>query len=180
MGTTKCGRYPSTQGGRRIVSDYALVHSEEGDFKWRNPRDVRKNGPGTNTIRLANGGHGDKGMRLLEKYHIEYQVVKTYPNGVRVGWVPDHANSKKRHDQQGQSWFPKSWTAKDIRRAGEHVAGLRCNRNAANGVKIFGVYKGVLVGVVRTNGMIATIFPVCNQSNRRKMKPKRRKTKRNV
>ncbi len=32
---------------------------------------------------------------------------------------------------------------KDIRRAGEHVAGLKKNRHIPNGKTIWGVYKGV-------------------------------------
>ena len=35
---------------------------------------------------------------LLDKYGIEYHVVKTYPNGVRVGYVPWH---KKPDKQKG-------------------------------------------------------------------------------
>ena len=59
----------------------------------------------------------------------------------------------------GQSWFPVNWTPKDIRRAGEHVAGLRKNRHVPDGKISYGMYKGVRVGVIRTNGRIATIFP---------------------
>ena len=66
-----------------------------------------------------------------------------------------------------EAWFPKSWTDKDIRRAGEHVAGLKGNRRVADGRKIYGFYKGVRVGVIRTNGKIATVFPDSNQNKRR-------------
>ena len=106
-------------------------------------------------------------MDLLDKYGIEYHVVKTYPNGVRVGYIPRHMQRSKR-DKIGQAWFPRSWTDKDIRRAGEHVAGLKINRHIADGKKIFGVYKGVRVGVIRTYGKIATIFPDSDQSSVRK------------
>ncbi len=161
MGTTKSGRYLSTKGSRRSVSDFALVHSNEGDFGWK---DVHRNGNPAKQIRLANGGHGQKGMDLLDKYGIEYHVVKTFSNGVRVGYVPDHKQKRKRSGT-GQAWFPKSWTAKDIKRAGEHVAGLKANRKVKDGSTMYGVYKGVRVGVKRTNGNLSTIFPDSNQSS---------------
>lgn len=72
-----------------------------------------------------------------------------------------------------QSWFPKSWKEKDIRRAGEHVAGLKGNRKIQDGVRVYGVYKGVRVGIIRTNGKIATVFLDSDQSSvlkRRKRK----------
>ena len=113
-------------------------------------------------MRLVSGGHGQKGMDLLDKYGIKYNIVKTYSNGVRVGNIPDHKNRSKQFGT-GQAWFPKSWTEKDIRRAGEHVAGLRPNRHIPDGKSIFGVYKGVRVGVKRTYGKIASVFPDSHQ-----------------
>ncbi|MEG0472281.1 MAG: EndoU domain-containing protein [Solibacillus sp.] len=110
-------------------------------------------------------------VQLLDKYGIKYNIVKTYPNGVRVGNVPNHKERSKK-EGIGQSWFPKSWSDKDIRRAGEHVAGLKGNRHIPDGKTIYGVYKGVRIGVKRTNGKIATVFPDSNQSSviRRKHK----------
>jgi hypothetical protein len=160
MGTTRSGRYMNTKGSGRSVSDFALVHSNEGDFKRKQ---IRINGKPAIELRLANGGHGQDGMDLLDKYGIEYNIVKTYPNGVRIGNVPNHKERYKRSNI-GQSWFPKSWTEKDIRHAGEHVAGLKSNRHVADGIKVYGVYKGVRVGIIRTNGKISTIFPDSNQS----------------
>lgn len=163
MGTSKCGRYLNTNGSGRSVSDFALVHSNEGVFVWKQ---IHRNGKPAKQIRLAGGGHGQKGVELLDKYHIKYNITKTWTNGVRVGNIPDHKSSNKRKGM-GQAWFPSSWTAKDIRHAGEHVAGLKGNRRVADGKKIFGVYKGVRVGVIRTNGKIATVFPDSNQNKRR-------------
>ena len=168
MGTTKSGRYLNTRGSGRSVSDFALVHSNEGDFVRKQ---IRVSGKPAIQLRLGNGGHGQKGMELLDKYGIAYFIEKTYPNGVRVGYVPDHKRPNKRKSMS-QTWFPKSWTENDIKRAGEHVSGLRKNRHVSNGVTVFGVYKGVRVGVIRTNGKIATIFPDANQTSviRRKKK----------
>lgn len=168
MGTSKKGRYLNAEGTGRSVSDFALVHSSEGAFTRSQ---TRINGKTVIKLRLTNGGHGQKGMNLLDKYGIKYNIVKTYPNGVRVGNVPNHMNKFKR-EGRGQAWFPSSWTEKDIRRAGEHVAELKRNRNVPDGETIYGVYKGVRVGVKRTNGKIATVFPDINQSSvtRRKRK----------
>ncbi len=161
MGTTKSGRYLSTKGSRRSVSDFALVHSNEGDFI---KKQIRIDGKPAIKLRLGNGGHGQDGMDLLDKYNIKYNITKTWSNGVRVGNVPNHKN-KMKAKRNMQSWFPKSWTAKDIKRAGEHFAGLKHNRRTPDGKPVYGVYKGVKVGVIRTKGRIATIFPDVDQSS---------------
>ena len=161
MGTGKCGRYLNTKGSGRSVSDFALVHSSEGTFTYNNK---------TGKInRLKSGGHGQEGMDILDKQGIKYNIVKTFPNGVRVGNVPNHYNKTKKSGI-GQSWFPKSWTNKDIRRAGEHVAGLKSNLRVSDGKTIFGTYKGVRVGVIRTHGKPATVFPDSNQPRTRRKK----------
>lgn len=160
MGTSKSGRYLNTYGTGRSVSDFALVHSNEGAFT---KTQIRINGKPAVALRLKTGGHGQRGMDLLDKYGIRYKIEKTYPNGIRVGCVLDHSNPRKR-SSMSQSWFPKSWSEKDIRRAGEHVAGLKQNRHIPDGKKVYGTYKGVRVGIIRTNGKIATVFPDSDQS----------------
>lgn len=163
MGTGKKGRYLNSKGSGRTVSVFALIHSSEGTFTYNNQ---------TGKIsKLKSGGHGQKGMDLLDKAGIKYNVVKTYPNGVRVGNIPEHKDRSKRSGT-GQSWFPKSWTDKDIKRAGEQAAGLKSNRHVPDGKIVYGTYKGVRVGVIRTNGKIATVFPDSDQSSviRRKHK----------
>ena len=170
MGTGKSGRYLNTRGSGRTVSDFAVVHSQEGRFV---KTQVKVNGKVQFKPRLAAGGHGQAGMDLLDKYGIKYNIVKTYPNGVRVGNVPWH----KKPDKQkgiGQSWFPSSWSEKDIKRAGSHVAGLKGNRHIPDGVIVYGTYKGVRVGIIRTNGKISTVFPDSNQTS---VLSKRRKRK---
>lgn len=68
--------------------------------------------------------------------------------------------------------FSESRILKDVRRAGEHVAGLKGNRHIPDGKAVFGIYKGVRVGIKRTHGKIATVFPDSDQSSviRRKRK----------
>lgn len=170
MGTSKTGRYLNTYGTGRSVSDFALVHSNEGKFVRSQ---TRINGKPAIKLRLDGGGHGQDGMDLLDKYGIEYHITKTYPNGVRVGNVPDHRDPRKRVPGR-QAWFPSNWTEKDIRKAGEHVAGLRRNRHTPDGKPMFGVHNGVRVGVIKTNGKIGTVFP---DSDQRSVIRKRRKKK---
>lgn len=162
MGTTKCGRYIRTNGANNYANDYAVIHSNEGTYRkafGKNPR-----------LRLQSGGHGETGIKELEKYGIKYNIIKTYSNGVRVGNIPDHYNKKKRKSIN-QAWFPQNWKSKDIRRAGNHVANIPKNRNITNGI-VWGVYKGVRVGVMKNGKKISTIFPDSNQTSilRRKNK----------
>ena len=154
----------------RTVSEFAVVHSTEGRFV---KTQVKVNGKVQSKLRLAAGGHGQAGMNLLDKYGIEYHVVKVYPNGVRAGYIPRH-DKKSKQSGIGQAWFPSNWTDKDIKRAGSHVAGLKGNRHTPDGVAVFGTYKGVRVGIIRTNGKIATVFPDSDQSS---VLNKRRKRK---
>lgn len=149
MGTTKTGRVLNTRGAAGSASQFSVVHSNEGAYT----KPIKGN-----HIRLKSGGHGQAGMNELDKYGIRYKVEKTYPNGVRVGHVVDHTNKAKRKSM-GQTWFPKSWTSKDIKHAGEHVANLKANKHSKDGVAVFGMWKGVRVGVIRTHGQIGTIFP---------------------
>lgn len=73
MGTSKSGRYMRTNGGRYTVSDFAVVHSDEGKFKHSL---IYKDNKHITVLVLASGGHGQKGMDLLDKYRIEYHITK--------------------------------------------------------------------------------------------------------
>lgn len=149
MGTGESGHY-YTSHGSNYVHHQALIHSFEGRYT-RNPR--------TGEIQnIKSGGHGQIALSIMAKNKIAYEIVKTYPNGVRVGHIPGIKNKLKKTGT-GMAWFPKNWSVKDMVRAGEHVAGLKHNRGVAEGVTIWGIYKGVKVGVKKTNGQIATIFP---------------------
>ncbi|AGX44478.1 EndoU domain-containing protein [Clostridium saccharobutylicum] len=108
--------------------------------------------------KMKGGGHGQANIDFLDKNGIEYNIEKEYPNGVRVGNVPDHKVKAKRSGME-QSWFPKAWSESDIQAAGEAVANMSGNTGVADGVAVFGEYNGVRVGVIRTNGKIATVFP---------------------
>ena len=141
------GGISETENG---ISEITLNHSSTGDFT-RNPQ--------TGAIsKMKGGGHGQENLDFLENNNIEYNIVKEYPNGVRVGNVPSHKVKSKR-EGTNQSWFPKSWSRADIMKAGEYVGNLSENRDAVDGMAVYGSYKGVRVGVIRTNGKISTIFP---------------------
>lgn len=134
----------------------ALIHSIDGEYT----HNLKTGRP----KRLKSGGHGQASMDVMEKNNIEYNVIKTYENGVRVGNVPNHKQKRKRIGN-AQAWFPETWSTKDIVHAGEHVASLTRNQGASNGRTMWGTYKGVRVGVIKTDGQIATIFPDVDQSS---------------
>ena len=91
-----------------------------------------------------------------------YNIEKIYPNGVRAGNIPDHKDRRKRVGLN-QTWFPASWNERTIKRAAEHIAQLHRNRNASDGQIMYGTYKGVRIGVIKTHGQIATAFPDSKQ-----------------
>ena len=148
-GGTSNGYRPSS-----LISAKTLQHASKGDYTHPD------NDP--NRFRLSGGGHGQECIDFLEEHHIKYNINHVYPNGVRVGNVPRHKDRYKRTGNS-QSWFPKDWSAKTIRDAGEHVASLKKNQNVGDGKTIWGMYKDVRVGVIKTNGKIGTIFPDSKQ-----------------
>lgn len=155
MGTGISGLYYTTRGSSK-VHHQGLIHSLEGKYKL----DKYTHKPS----RLAGGGHGQATMDFMDKNGIKYNVVKIYKNGVRVGNVPNHTNPLKQKGTN-QSWFPKEWTQKDIVKAAEHVSRLKKNRGIKDGFTVWGKYKGVWVGIKKTHGIIATVFPDSNQSD---------------
>lgn len=155
MGTGESGNY-YTSGGSDVVHHPALIHSIDGEFT----HDARTG----RASRLKSGGHSQASIELMDQLGIEYHIVKTYPNGVRLGNVPRHKERWKRSGT-GQAWLPKSWTTRDIVRAGEHVASLKSNADAPDGVTMWGTYKGVHIGVKKNGGEIATVFPDLDQPN---------------
>ena len=149
------------------IPEKTLIHANEGDFT--NPKNPKKIKPGE--IRLKSGGHGEDNIRLLEEKEIEYNIIKEYSNGVRIGNVPNHVVKVKREGTK-QAWFPKNWTDKDIEVAAKYVANLKddskyslqYNRDKdGDMISIFKYsnYNGVTVAVCYDykKKQITTIFP---------------------
>ena len=167
MGTSRSGLYLSTKGSRTSISDYALVHSNEGTFM-----NVGKNKQKNSEFRMKSGGHGQANIELLKKYGIRYNIVKTFPNGVRIGNIYNH-KLKFKAKNNGQAWFPKSWSAKEIKRAGNHVASLKSNKKAKSGEHMTGMWKGVKVTVIKGNKHIPdTVCPSYDQPTKKRRRQK--------
>ena len=154
MGAGRSRLYGNTKGAAGKISNAALKHANVGTF-IRTPEGLR----------IKSGGHGQDNIEKLKKLGIEYNIVKTFSNGVRLGNIPTHRIRFKQKGT-GQAWFPKEWTENDIRRAGEHVASLKGNQISKDGEEISGFWKGVRVGVIRRNGRIQTVYPCYDQSKK--------------
>lgn len=148
-------------GGKEEINQKTMEHSTKGEFNTKG--------------RFVGGGHSQQNIDELERLGIDYNIVKTYVNGVRVGNVPSHKSPKKRTGSN-QSWFPKHWNDGTIKRAGQVVAR---GKKFKDGETKFGHYCEVNVGIKRTNGRITTIFPTSIQLNKKGVEIReRRKTKR--
>ncbi|MET1255836.1 EndoU domain-containing protein, partial [Aliikangiella maris] len=135
-------------------SQGAVKHSNIGDFPT--PGNPKKN-PYPSS--MSGGGHGQANIDYLEKIGMKYNIEHTFDNGVRVGNIPQHKHKIKKRGL-GQSWFPEKWTETDIKAAGEYVVSNTKNFDSvADGVPVYGTYNNVRVGVIKTNGQPATVFP---------------------
>ena len=156
MGVTKSGRYLNTRGSDRTISEYVLVHSIEGTYINANSKDSNAK------LRLKSGGHGEDVFKIFKKHKIGYTITHTFSNGVRVGNVESHVDKQKREYNQ-QLWFPKSWKKEDILAGGEHVLKLKRNQKAKVGERIYGMWKGVKIMVIKSDGKRGTIAPAYDQ-----------------
>ncbi|MCH4830030.1 EndoU domain-containing protein [Flavobacterium columnare] len=136
-------------------SNEPLTHADIGDFKNpTNPSASLESG------KMTGGGHGQTNIDYLEATGKQYNIEHTFDNGVRTGNVPTHDVAGKRTGV-GQSWFPSSWTKQEIDLASKYV--IQKNQSAynelADGIAIYDIYKGVRVGIIKTDGKFATVFP---------------------
>jgi len=132
-----------------------LTHSDIGDFaNPHNPNTSLESG------KMTGGGHGQSNIDYLKSTGKQHNIEHTFDNGVRTGNIPDHKVTAKTQGI-GQSWFPSNWTKQDIDTAAKHV--IQQNQSTynslADGVPLFDTYNGVRVGLIKTNGQFATIFP---------------------
>ena len=118
-----------------------------------------------NANRLKSGGHGQANIEEMKRRNIKYIIKKTFPNGVRLGYIPEHREKRRQglgKGQIGQLWFPKNWTENDIRKAGKAVLETYKGK-IKDGTKITGWYNNVKVGIIVRNHQITTIFPTKEQ-----------------
>ena len=144
----------------KVITDKALDHAFLGEFSL--PGNPKKS---TLPGKMKGGGHGQENINYLDKIGRKYKIEHTYKNGVRIGSVDGHDLKFKKSQQgsivTGQSWFPKSWSKKEIKEAGQFVIDKNFNnfKVLQDGIPVFDNFKGVRVGVMKTNGRAATIFP---------------------
>ncbi|MBQ8882211.1 MAG: EndoU domain-containing protein [Clostridia bacterium] len=133
-----------------------MQHSSVGDFT---------RGNSSHRPRLSGGGHSENNIRELTKREIDYNINHQYPNGVRVGNIPNHDKKIKRTGNN-QSWFPKHWTDNTIKKAGEKALKEeeKHGNKTNNGITFKSKYKKVKLGIIRINGKVATIFPLIKQT----------------
>ena len=149
------------------IKPSVIVHSTRGEFTGLgNPNlpPSLKNGG-----RMKNGGHSQKNLDELTARGWEYNIEKTYGNGVRVGNVPTHKDDY-RQTGANQSWFPEEWTDDDVLVAGTYVVNQRTDvkdlllDGEKCGYIIFGEYSGIRVGVMTDlDYQPGTVFPDKNQ-----------------
>ena len=97
------------------LPDDVVRHSDVGDFPA--PGNPKKS---TVPATMSGGGHGEANLQYLKSIGFDYNIVHKFSNGVRLGNIPKHKNAMKQVGA-GQSWFPESWTAADIKKSGESV-----------------------------------------------------------
>ncbi len=137
-------------GYKEEISARTMKHSTLGDYTQ-------------NSNRLTNGGHSQKAIDYMNKNGIKYKINKTYSNGVRTGYVEEHKSQRKKAGNN-QAWFPKWWSDATVKRAAQTVSR---GKIMPDGITKVGYYGDVKVGVIRTKGKIATIFPMNIQTNKK-------------
>lgn len=139
------------------ISNKTLIHSSLGEFK---------KGDKMNSWRPSKGRHGEENIRRLQRLGIKYNIVEQYPNGVRLGNMPSHMEGRRRKGTF-HSWFPKSWTRKTIKDAGERIINS-VPYKLPDDMDMFGTHKKVKVMIKRRKGRPTTIFPYYKQSGGKK------------
>lgn len=123
------------------IKNKTIIHSSKGTY-W--PSGI-----------LKSGGHGEENIKELTRLEKKnkFQIHVICNNGVRLGNVNKRNNSKYKYNHV---WFPKSFTRKDILKAGQFVA---YGKKVKDGEKKYKNYKNIIVGIIRRKGKIVTIFP---------------------
>lgn len=142
-----------SKGCKPKIGDIAIEHSSKGEY--------------TSTNRPRGGGHGQDAIDYMNANNIPYEITTEYNNGVRRGNLPTSKEAMKRFGER-QSWFPKSWTAKDIENAGIEVA-ESLEKCPKSGQRVTRIVNGVSVTIIfGDEGSIETIFPSKKQPGGKK------------
>ena len=68
-----------TESGLKSIDNTAITHSSVEDFTYN---------PKTGAVsKMKGGGHGQANIEFLEANGLEYNIVKVYDNGVRIGVI---------------------------------------------------------------------------------------------
>ena len=68
-----------TESGLKSIDNTTITHSCVGDFTYN---------PKTGAVsKMKGGGHGQANIEFLEANGLEYNIVKVYDNGVRIGVI---------------------------------------------------------------------------------------------
>ena len=68
-----------TESGLKSIDNTTMTHSSVGDFTYN---------PKTGAVsKMKGGGHGQANIEFLEANGLEYNIVKVYDNGVRIGVI---------------------------------------------------------------------------------------------
>ena len=68
-----------TESGLKSIDNTTITHSSVGDFTYN---------PKTGAVsKMKGGGHGQANIEFLEANGLEYNIVKVYDNGVRIGVI---------------------------------------------------------------------------------------------
>ena len=73
------GNESGNKSGLKSIDNTTITHSSVGDFTYN---------PKTGAVsKMKGGGHGQANIEFLEANGLEYNIVKVYDNGVRVGVI---------------------------------------------------------------------------------------------
>ena len=167
--TTKSGKKVVTRktlnelkkDGIITIRKSVVNHSSKGEYTGKSK--MYPNG------RPIGGAHSVAGLEECKNRGIEYNVTKTFTNGVTLGNIPCHKQVFKRSGD-GQAWFPEEWTDDDILVAGTFVS--NSSETVVEGHQT-AIYNGVAVRVLYDkNGDITTICPDYDQETVKGVKVK--------
>jgi len=132
--------------GIMTISGKTVNHSVTGDF--------------TQAGRHRGGCHSQAGLAEFDRRGVDYEINRTFSNGVRVGNIPK-SKDKFRRSGDCHAWFPESWDEDKILEAGTAIA--NSDAPLIDNYHKTGIYDGVAVRVLFVDGKVATVCPDLDQ-----------------